>query len=82
MPELPNMKNECLTCGDAQPPSLCLVLQKALDGSWLRLYLYWDSLLLREGLPFHVQKIPSCFFWEQHPRDLLRCNALRYLLSE
>lgn len=33
MPELPNMKYECLTHGEALPPSLCLVLQKAVNGS-------------------------------------------------
>lgn len=33
MPELPSMKYECLTYDEALPPSLCLVLQKGVDGS-------------------------------------------------
>ena len=33
MPELPNIKYECLTYGEVLPPSLCLVFQKAMNGS-------------------------------------------------
>lgn len=33
MPELPSMKYECLTYGETLPPSLCPVLQKAMDES-------------------------------------------------